>query len=97
MVDAVPTQMLGYAARRPRYAALGSERGPIMPSLDDALRRYLQDTTLEGVDAERRRAALQMASRLSGATVAPPHAVSYGDEATHAPAELYPPDRRRAS
>jgi dTDP-4-dehydrorhamnose reductase len=29
------------AARRPRYSALGSSRGMIMPSLEDALARYL--------------------------------------------------------
>jgi len=30
-------------ARRPRYSALGSERGALMPPLDDALRRFFAD------------------------------------------------------
>jgi dTDP-4-dehydrorhamnose reductase len=32
---------LGLAARRPRYSVLSSERAAMMPSLDDALDRYL--------------------------------------------------------
>jgi dTDP-4-dehydrorhamnose reductase len=47
LVDAVPTQTLGYAARRPRYAVLGTERGALMPKLDDALERYLRDSSQE--------------------------------------------------
>ncbi|HEU4564427.1 MAG TPA: sugar nucleotide-binding protein, partial [Gemmatimonadaceae bacterium] len=34
-------RQLGLAAARPRYSALGSERGTLMPSLDDAIARYL--------------------------------------------------------
>jgi dTDP-4-dehydrorhamnose reductase len=30
----------GWAARRPAYAALATERGPLMPSLDEAVARY---------------------------------------------------------
>ncbi len=30
----------GYMARRPKYSALGSERGQLLPSLEDALARY---------------------------------------------------------
>jgi dTDP-4-dehydrorhamnose reductase len=36
-----PGASLRQAARRPRYSALGSSRGVIMPSLEDALARYL--------------------------------------------------------
>lgn len=36
----VPASRLGYAARRPAYSALGSRRGRLLPSLDDALARY---------------------------------------------------------
>jgi dTDP-4-dehydrorhamnose reductase len=32
---------LGLTARRPRYSALGSERGLLLPSLEDALHRYI--------------------------------------------------------
>jgi dTDP-4-dehydrorhamnose reductase len=35
-----PTAALGLAAPRPAYTALGSERGTLLPDLDDALRRY---------------------------------------------------------
>ena len=46
----VPCEMLqevsigecGFVARRPRYSAMTSERGLLLPSLDDALRRYVQ-------------------------------------------------------
>ncbi|HYD70874.1 family 1 glycosylhydrolase [Azospirillum sp.] len=39
-VDAVPAVRLGWTAPRPAYGVLGSERGFIMPALDDALARY---------------------------------------------------------
>jgi len=32
----------GYVAVRPHYSALGSERGLLLPSLDDALARYIR-------------------------------------------------------
>jgi len=41
-----PTRELGLAAPRPRYSALGSERGQLMPALDDALGRYLRHRAL---------------------------------------------------
>jgi dTDP-4-dehydrorhamnose reductase len=47
LIDGVPTLTLRYAARRPRYAALASERGAVMPHLDNALQRYMRDTQLE--------------------------------------------------
>lgn len=40
-LKAVSAASLGYAAARPTYSALGSERGLLLPSLDDALMRYL--------------------------------------------------------
>jgi dTDP-4-dehydrorhamnose reductase len=46
LVQPVPLHTLGHAARRPRYAVLASERGRIMPSLADALDRYLHDCDL---------------------------------------------------
>jgi dTDP-4-dehydrorhamnose reductase len=36
-----PHRAFGYAAARPPYSVLGSERAWLMPSLDDALRRFL--------------------------------------------------------
>ena len=38
--EAVATAELGLRAPRPRYSALGSERGVLLPELDDALARY---------------------------------------------------------
>jgi dTDP-4-dehydrorhamnose reductase len=37
-----PTARLGHAAQRPRYSVLGSERGVLLPPLQDALARYLE-------------------------------------------------------
>ncbi|MDB4870439.1 MAG: dTDP-4-dehydrorhamnose reductase [Gemmatimonadales bacterium] len=40
-----PASALGYSAPRPRYSALTSARGSLMPSLEDALARYTADCT----------------------------------------------------
>ncbi|MBB3223054.1 family 1 glycosylhydrolase [Pseudoduganella umbonata] len=42
LVDAQPATALEGQAPQPRYSALGSERGKLMPTLDDALQRYLK-------------------------------------------------------
>ena len=42
-VDARPTKELGLVAPRPIYSALGSERGVLLPPLDHAIARYLQE------------------------------------------------------
>ncbi|SEK63349.1 family 1 glycosylhydrolase [Nitrosovibrio tenuis] len=42
MLDARPSDELGYVARRPVYSAMSSERGLLLPTLDDALDRYIQ-------------------------------------------------------
>jgi dTDP-4-dehydrorhamnose reductase len=42
-IDAVPARRLGQTARRPQRVVLGSERGKIMPSLENALTRYLAE------------------------------------------------------
>lgn len=55
LIEPVPTHALGYTARRPPYAVLASERGGVMPALDDALERYFQDALLEQRPRERRR------------------------------------------
>jgi len=44
LVRAVSTDSLGLAAPRPKYSALGSERGSLLPSLDDALKRWADST-----------------------------------------------------
>jgi dTDP-4-dehydrorhamnose reductase len=40
-LEARPAHLLGYLAKRPTYSALGSERAILLPSLDDALARYI--------------------------------------------------------
>ncbi|HEY9805073.1 MAG TPA: NAD(P)-dependent oxidoreductase, partial [Candidatus Obscuribacterales bacterium] len=40
-IEARPTKDLGWLAPRPAYSALSSERGILLPSLDDAIDRYL--------------------------------------------------------
>jgi dTDP-4-dehydrorhamnose reductase len=46
MLQPCAGKTLRLAARRPRYSALGSDRAAVMPSLDDALDRYLAQCTL---------------------------------------------------
>jgi dTDP-4-dehydrorhamnose reductase len=43
LVDAVEAGMLGQVARRPHRVVLASERGEVMPTLEDALARYLAE------------------------------------------------------
>ena len=40
LVRAVPAHTVGHAALRPAYSVLGTERGLLMPSLDQAIARY---------------------------------------------------------
>lgn len=42
-VEACPTERLGFIAPRPVYSALGSERATLLPSLEQAIERYLQE------------------------------------------------------
>lgn len=44
LVTCVASERLGWRALRPRYCAMGSERGLLLPSLDDAVARYLAVT-----------------------------------------------------
>jgi dTDP-4-dehydrorhamnose reductase len=46
-VVACPSRELGLRAPRPRYSALGSERGWLLPSLEDGLERYFADRAQE--------------------------------------------------
>jgi dTDP-4-dehydrorhamnose reductase len=41
-LETKPASACGYAAARPRHAALTSERGILLPALDNALARYLE-------------------------------------------------------
>jgi dTDP-4-dehydrorhamnose reductase len=42
-VEGRTTRPLGLAARRPPYSVLGSRRGSLLPSVEDALTRYIQE------------------------------------------------------
>jgi dTDP-4-dehydrorhamnose reductase len=43
LVEDCDTAALGCTAQRPRYSALGCERGPLLPPLELSLRRYLRE------------------------------------------------------
>jgi len=47
LIHVVDSDELGYAAKRPIYSALGSERGHLLPTLDNALGRYLLEEKKE--------------------------------------------------
>jgi dTDP-4-dehydrorhamnose reductase len=42
-IEARPTRELGLTAPRPTYSVLGSERGVLLPSLDNAMSRYFDE------------------------------------------------------
>ncbi len=46
-IDAQPLAAMNMEAVRPRYSVLGSEKGILLPTLDDALRRFRQERTQE--------------------------------------------------
>jgi dTDP-4-dehydrorhamnose reductase len=48
LVRGVPGAALGWVAPRPRYSALASELGILMPTLEDGLERYLAATPPAG-------------------------------------------------
>ena len=50
LIEGCSTQSLNLAARRPRYSVLTSERGSLIPSLDDALARYLDACEMRWMD-----------------------------------------------
>ncbi|WP_291981151.1 sugar nucleotide-binding protein [Luteitalea sp.] len=60
LIEPVPSHAFGHAARRPRYSTLGSERGLLMPPLDDALARYLHDVRARHSAADDRSRSRQM-------------------------------------
>ncbi len=46
-IEGRPADQMGYTAARPRYTVLGSDHGMMLPSLDDALARYLRECAVE--------------------------------------------------
>jgi len=59
---AVPAASLRFAAPRPRYSALGSERAAVMPPLDDALARYAHHRPWERAAGSRAQAGVTTTS-----------------------------------
>ncbi|WP_224995595.1 family 1 glycosylhydrolase [Cesiribacter sp. SM1] len=43
LIKATEAKQLGYKAIRPTYSALGSEKGILLPQLDDAISRYIRE------------------------------------------------------
>jgi dTDP-4-dehydrorhamnose reductase len=54
LVDVKPVNAMGWAARRPRRAAISSERGLIMPSLASAIERFSVEIEKRDLDRSRR-------------------------------------------
>jgi len=42
-INAVPLQDLNYPAKRPYYSVLGSEKGLLLPTLENALQRFFDE------------------------------------------------------
>jgi dTDP-4-dehydrorhamnose reductase len=66
LVEARPTRSLGQAAARPLYSVLGSERGALLPTLDDALSRYAKERPVSFTGAGRRHSKKQLSSIAGG-------------------------------
>ena len=47
LIRPIPSRSLAWIARRPPFSALASERGYLLPSLDDALARYARERVAE--------------------------------------------------
>jgi dTDP-4-dehydrorhamnose reductase len=47
LIDSKPGEELGYIARRPYYSVLGSEKGQLLPTLDNALEQYIKKEKTE--------------------------------------------------
>ncbi|MBV9697996.1 MAG: sugar nucleotide-binding protein, partial [Gammaproteobacteria bacterium] len=64
MLRALPQARAGLAAPRPRYSALGSERGQLLPDLQDALERFAHTARESQLPQWRLRCALRRAERV---------------------------------
>ena len=67
LVEGCPTASLNLAAARPLYSVLASERGALLPTLDDALSRYVRECEVRRADVEREESA-EAAPRTMAAT-----------------------------
>jgi dTDP-4-dehydrorhamnose reductase len=61
LIDGRPLKAFDYPAARPLFSAMSSERGRLLPSLDDALRRYVSECkvswTIDGAHPEQQKLA----------------------------------------
>ncbi|HVF66991.1 MAG TPA: family 1 glycosylhydrolase [Pyrinomonadaceae bacterium] len=57
LVEERPTASFNFAARRPAFSALASERGSLLPALEDALARYVAECDPALYEPRRRSAA----------------------------------------
>ncbi|HYO91854.1 MAG TPA: sugar nucleotide-binding protein, partial [Pyrinomonadaceae bacterium] len=54
LIEDCPTRSFNYAARRPIFSALTSERGVILSSLEDAVSRYVRECEISWTAAMRK-------------------------------------------
>jgi dTDP-4-dehydrorhamnose reductase len=47
LVQAASSEELNFAAERPPYSVLGSEKANVMPPLEDAIHRYMHECVIE--------------------------------------------------
>ena len=64
LVDECPTATLRLRAARPLYSVLATERGQILPALDDALRRFFEDCERPAAGRQNTRSKDALAVRL---------------------------------
>jgi dTDP-4-dehydrorhamnose reductase len=65
-LEAKPAHACGFVAARPRYTAMTSERGILLPALDNALARYLELRNQEDPEMEELIKAMETRQPLAG-------------------------------
>lgn len=49
LVRSLPLEQMNRVARRPKYSVLGSEKGYLLPTIENAMQRFYDEKTLHGV------------------------------------------------
>jgi dTDP-4-dehydrorhamnose reductase len=65
-LEAKPAAACGFTAERPRYTAMSSERGILLPALDNALSRYLELRNQEDPEMEELIRSMETRQPLAG-------------------------------
>jgi dTDP-4-dehydrorhamnose reductase len=65
-LEAKPAEACGFTAARPRYTAMHSERGVLLPALDNALARYLELRNQEDPEMEELIRSMETRQPLAG-------------------------------